>query len=52
MAAEGEFDHGEKQRLMVLAAGWMVGGGLETSAGSDVRPRRLGASQLGEEQRP
>ena len=35
MAAEGEFDHGEKQRLMVLAAGRMGGGGLEPSADSD-----------------
>jgi len=29
-------DHGEKQRLMALAAGRMDGGGLEPSAGSDV----------------
>ncbi|MDH3814369.1 MAG: hypothetical protein OEV48_07775 [Acidobacteriota bacterium] len=33
------FEHGEKQRLMALAAGRMGGGGLEPSAGSDVTPR-------------
>jgi len=32
MAAEGEFEHGEKQRSMALAASE---GGLETSADSD-----------------
>jgi hypothetical protein len=34
--AGGWVDHGEKQRLMALAAGRMDGGGLEPSAGSDV----------------
>ena len=36
MVPEPGFDHGEKQRQMALAAGRMVGGGLEPSAGSDV----------------
>jgi len=49
MAVEGEFVHGEKQRLTVLAAGRMVGGGLEPSADSDVRRRPLGAVNPGDE---
>ena len=43
--AGGGVDHGEKQRLTVLAAGRKVGGGLEPSAGSDVRRRPRGRRQ-------
>jgi len=39
MVGRPGLDHGEKQRLMALAAGRMVGGGLEPSAASDVTPR-------------
>jgi hypothetical protein len=44
MAAEGEFDLGEKQRPMAMAAGWMNGGGLEPSADSAGKRRPKAAS--------
>ena len=44
LVSRAGLDHGEKQRLMALAAGWMGGGGLEPSAGSDGTPRALRAS--------
>jgi len=43
MVPEVGVDHGEKQRLTVLAAGRKGGDGLEPSANSDVRLRPLGA---------
>ena len=46
MAAEGEFDLGEKLRQMAQAAGRMVGAGLEPSAGSDETRRPEGVSNL------
>ena len=47
MAAAGEFDLGEKQRFMALAAGRMDGGGQETSAVSDETQRPQAASNPG-----
>ena len=44
MAAEGEFELGEEQRPMALAAGRMGGGGQEPSAGSDGTRRPKAAS--------
>ena len=51
LVPEVVFDHGEKLGSMALAAGRMVGGGLELSAGSDVSSCALSTRQLGEEQR-
>ena len=47
MVPEVGVDHGEKQRPIALAAGRMVGGGLEPSAGSDVSSCALRTSNPG-----
>ena len=49
MVPEVGVDHGEKQRPMALAAGWMGGGGLEPSADSDVSSCALRTSNPGVE---
>ena len=49
MVPEVGFDHGEKLRPIALAAGRMVGGGLEPSAGSDVSSCALRTSNPGVE---
>ena len=45
MVPEVGVDHGEKQRIMARAAGWMVGGGPEPSDDS-ARTRRPKAAKI------